>query len=532
MPSDSGATTSPWMHERAEGFAPLENDVRADVCVVGAGITGLTTAYLLQRVGRAVVVLDAGAIGSGETGRTTAHLSNALDEGYCNLERLHGERATRLAAESHTAAIDQIEAIVNQEGIECDFERLDGYLFLARGDSAEKLEDELGAALRAGVADVRLLPRVPGVQSLAVPCMHFPRQAQFHPLRYLEGLARALVRDGGRVFTGTRVAEVRGGKPCRAVTESGHTVHADSVVVATNVPVNGGLVIHTKLSAYRTYVIGVRIPRGSVPRALYWDTEEPYHYARLQRESDSHDLLIVGGEDHRTGQAHDTRQRFERLEAWARRRFGADGPVVWRWSGQVMEPVDGLAFIGRNPLDAPHVYIATGDAGQGMTHGTIAGMLVRDLICGKENPWAALYDPGRKVLRGSAVRRYARENLNVARQYARYVRRGEVSHVEQIAPGSGALMRHGPGKIAVYRDPAGSVHTYSAVCPHARCIVRWNETEESWDCPCHGSRFDPHGHVICGPANARLEPVYIEGITDAGGLPELPERPGPRTRPN
>ena len=511
MPGDSVATKSVWMHESVPEFPPLETDRRAEVCVIGGGIAGLTTAFLLQQAGRSVVLVEDGALGSGETGRSTAHISNALDDGYFELERLHGREGARLAAESHTAALDQIEALVLQAGIDCDFTRLDGYLFLAPGGSIDDLEDELGAALRAGLEDVRLLPRAPLPFFETGPCLQFPRQAQFHPLKYLAGLARALVDAGGAIHTRTHVASVEGGTPCRVTTDGGTVIRSDAVVVATNTPFNDKFAIHTKQAPYRTYVIGMRVSRGSVPAGLYWDTADPYHYVRLQPESESHDVLIVGGEDHRTGQAHDSERCFERLETWARERFPVTGAsIVYRWSGQIVEPVDDLAFIGRNPNDAENVYIATGDSGHGITHGTIAGMLLRDLILGRANAWASLYDPSRKVARSATE--YAWENIHVVRQYAEHLTPGEVKSPDTIRPGSGAILRHRVAKLAVYRDRAGVVHAYSAVCPHAGCIVHWNPTEGSWDCPCHGSRFDPYGHVINGPANMPLMPVHIEGV--------------------
>jgi Rieske Fe-S protein len=214
-------------------------------------------------------------------------------------------------------------------------------------------------------------------------------------------------------------------------------------------------------------------------------------------------VLIVGGEDHKTGQADDADERFSRLEAWTRERFPQVQAFEFRWSGQVMEPVDSLALIGRNPLDSDNVYIATGDSGNGMTHGTIAGMLITDLIAGRANPWADLYDPSRKSL--GAISEFARENLNVAAQYADVVTPGDVEDTGQIAPGKGAIVRRGLKKVAVYRDPDGALHERSAVCTHLGCIVRWNSLEKTWDCPCHGSRFQTDGHVVNGPANSRLE---------------------------
>jgi Rieske Fe-S protein len=268
------------------------------------------------------------------------------------------------------------------------------------------------------------------------------------------------------------------------------------------VPVNDRVAIHTKQAPYMTYVIGATVPRDAVPRALYWDTHDPYHYVRVQAADADHDLLIIGGEDHKTGQANDTDLRHERLETWARVRFPMIEDVAYRWAGQVMETLDGLAFIGRNPLDADNVYIATGDSGMGMTHGTIAGMLLTDLINGDRNPWTELYDPSRKPL--GAVREFAREAVNMVAQYADWVSPGERLDEEHILPDSGAVLRRGLKKVALYRDEQGRMHEYSAVCPHLGCIVRWNPTEKTWDCPCHGSRFTRQGQVINGPSNDDL----------------------------
>jgi Rieske Fe-S protein len=283
-------------------------------------------------------------------------------------------------------------------------------------------------------------------------------------------------------------------------------VRCQAVVVATNSPVNDRLVIHTKQHPYRTYVVGLRVPAGNVDRALYWDYADPYHYVRLQRERGAADeVLIVGGEDHHTGQVQDADERWDRLEQWTRRRWPMVREVLFRWSGQVMEPVDGLAYIGRNPQDADNVYIATGDSGNGMTHGTIAGMLLTDLIQGRANPWAALYDPARKSLR--ALKRWAAGAARASAPYAEWVTPGEVTSADEIAAGEGAVLRRGLHKVAVYRDPSGRLVERSATCPHLGCIVDWNSTEKSWDCPCHGSRFTAEGRVVNGPALGDLSPA-------------------------
>jgi glycine/D-amino acid oxidase-like deaminating enzyme/nitrite reductase/ring-hydroxylating ferredoxin subunit len=502
MPHMASAKGPVWSDTaKVPTYAPLTTDATADVCIVGAGIAGLTTAYLLTQVGKSVVVLDDGAIGSGQTGATTAHLVNALDDRFIDLERFHGERGARLAAESHSAAIDRVENIVTRERIACDFTRLDGYLFCAPEHDERYLDLELAAAHRAGLHNVVKIGRSPAPFDTG-PCLRFPSQAQFHPLKYLAGLAEAIERGGGRLFTGTHAESIDGGKDA-AVTTKGGTVRARSIVVATNVPVNDRVVVHTKQSPYMTYVIGALVPRGSVPTALFWDTGDPYHYIRLLLSIDAtHDLLIVGGEDHKSGQADDIDERHARLEQWSRERFPMIAEITHKWGGQVMEPVDGLAFIGHNPLDADNVFMVTGDSGNGMTHGTIAGMLLTDQILGRHNPWEPLYDPGRITLR--ATGEYTKENLNVAAQYADWLTKGDVESTEEIPKDSGAVIRRGAAKIAVYRDQTGALHERSAVCPHLGCIVAWNPAEKTWDCPCHGSRFDKFGDVVNGPANVGL----------------------------
>ncbi len=512
MRSDSGHTTSVWMDTtEVPQFQSLTQDLRANVCVVGAGIAGMTTAYLLARAGRAVVLIDDGPIGGGETSRTTAHLTAALDDRYYNIEKLHGSEGARLAAESHMSAIHRIETIASMEDIDCDFQRVEGFLFLGGNTKRTELERELEATHRAGINDTQLVDRIPFTFWDSGPALRFPRQATFHPLKYLNGLARAILRDGGKIYTGVHAEKIEDGEPARVTTSEGHVISADNVVICTNTPVNDWLIIHSKQSAYRTYVIGARIPKGSVPDGLYWDTPDPYHYIRIQQGEDSsgreldYDILIIGGEDHKTGQAPDTEERFVRLEQWARERFPMIERVQYHWSGQVMEPVDYMAYIGKNPGGDEHIYIATGDSGNGMTHGTIAGIILNELIQGRKHQWARLYDPSRVTLR--ATPEYLKENINVAEQYKDWFTKGDVDESAEIKPGEGAIIGTGRGKIAVYRDERGKIHQHSAVCTHLYCIVHWNDTEKTWDCPCHGSRFDPYGKVINGPAIVGLSPV-------------------------
>lgn len=480
-------------------FPALSADMHAEVCVIGAGIAGITVAYELARQGRSVIVLDDGQVAGGETSRTTAHLSNALDDRYQRLERWHGAEGAILAAESHTQAISRIEQIIAAENIDCHFERLDGFLFSPHADDRDYLQKEMEAAHRAGLKGV-VWAEVKNLGGKEIPnCLCFPQQGQFHPLKYLFGLVNAATRLGVKIFTSTHVDDIHPGKPCRIVTSTGNTVTAKDVVVATNTPINDRLRIHTKQAAYRSYVIGLRLPQGTIRKGLYWDIFDPYHYVRLtpDPESSGSEILLVGGGDHKTGQPGETAAPFMELEKWAQEYFGVTGAVVFKWSGQIMETIDCLAFIGKNPLNE-HIFIVTGDSGHGMTHGTIAGMLISDLILGRPNPWEKLYDPSRKTL--AAAGEFIRETVNMAGQYGDWLTAGEVPSIDEIPRGSGAIVRRGAVKVAVYRDEAGQLTECSAICPHLGGIVRWNDVEKTWDCPAHGSRFDTCGKVLNGPA--------------------------------
>lgn len=493
--------STPWDDITLRFDDGMNRSLSTEVCVIGGGIAGLTTAYALAREGVRVVVLDAGRLGAGETARTSAHLANALDDRFHRLERLHGSEGARLAADSHAAAIDFIATVCHRHDIECDFRRVDGFLF-SHNDSDEELDDEFIAAQRAGI-EVEMVhtPPLPWLRTGA--CLRFPRQAQFHPLRYLRGLVRAARDAGAQIFTGTRVDEVIAGEPAEVVTTQGLRVIAKHVVVATNVPINDRVRLQPSLEAYRSYVITLALPHGVVAEpVLAWDTGDPYHYVRVI-EGAGTDLLVVGGEDHKTGQGPAQADLpYERLEQWVRAQVPTCGDVVHRWSGQVIEPVDGLALIGHNPGDPDNSWLIAGDSGNGLTHGTLGGMMLCDLIQGRQNPWTQLYRPSR--FRLGALGEFTRHNVNVVGQYADWLSAADARTVAEVGPGCSALVRHGLSKWAVHRDHDGGLHVCSAVCPHLGGVVRWNPNEQTWDCPCHGSRFSIDGQVINGPANAPL----------------------------
>lgn len=492
-----------WMEVPFLSFPPLESDLDIEVCIVGGGITGLTTAYTLIKQGKKVAIIEKDPLACGQSVRTTAHLTWVLDDRFYELEKLFGEEGAKQAADSHSAAIDYIEKIIHQERIDCDFERVNGYLFLPPGESIEILDREYNVIRKIG-KEVHRLPKAPLKSFDTGPCLHFPYQAQFHIRKYLLGLLKCIRENGGNIYAHTAAQSIQDGFPCQITTSTGAKIRAQSVIIATCTPINDRVLLQTKQAAYRTYVIGALVPKGSISKGLYWDTADPYHYIRIQphKTDPEKEWLIVGGEDHKTGQDGHIESKYQILESWTKERFPIS-EISYRWSGQVFEPIDSLAFIGRNPTDN-HIYIATGDSGNGMTHGTIAGMLIPDLILGQENPWTELYNPARKTFK--AAPEFFSELLNTAHQYLDWFTPGERETIKDLPAGEGVIIRKGIKKLAVYKDLAKRLHIHSAFCPHLGGCVRWNCGEKSWDCPCHGSRFNGEGQAITGPANASLYP--------------------------
>jgi glycine/D-amino acid oxidase-like deaminating enzyme/nitrite reductase/ring-hydroxylating ferredoxin subunit len=491
-------------------YEKLKENLHTEVVIVGGGIAGITIAYCLVKSGKKVVLVEDGGIGSGETGRTTAHLVSALDDRYYELERMYGKEKTALIAESHSAAIDFIENICKENLIDCDFERLNGYLFLHPTDERESLHKEFIAARKAGL-DVEELQDVPGMKE-KTPSLKFNNQAQFHPLKYLRALSALIKKSGGLLYTETHATKI---DHEGITTADGFRISAKHIVVATNSPVNNKYVMHLKQYPYRSYVIGARVRKNVIEKALWWDTGDlslnsevpPYHYVRLQKLDDDYNLLICGGEDHPTGVAKEERiaeeDRYGLLENWMRKRFDVED-IIYQWSGQVMEPMDSLAYIGRNPMDKDNVYIVTGDSGNGMTHGTIAGMLITDLINEKENRWEKLYAPSRfKIF--SSGKTFFKEFVGGFFNYL-VDKPTDIKSIEftGIEKNEGRIVEIEGKKVGVYRDPEDKLHVIDSECSHLKCQVKWNNDEKSWDCPCHGSRFSYKGKVLNGPANTDL----------------------------
>ncbi|MEZ5405549.1 MAG: FAD-dependent oxidoreductase [Verrucomicrobiia bacterium] len=485
----------------------LHENLNTEVCIIGAGIAGLSTAYFLACEGVNVIVLEAKTLASGETQKTTAHLSNAIDDRYYRIEQCHGLVKAKLAAQSHTEAIDKIETLIKRENIDCDFQRLNGYLFSPETHSKE-LERELEAAHRAGLSNVQLMSELPLSGFENHDYLLFPNQAQFNPLLYLQGLAQAIQNCGGKIFTQTAMTEIKkkDNNLFTIKTNQGFHIEAKALVLATNTPIINRLTIHTKQTAYQTYVIGVEIPHNSFKTGLYWDTLDPYHYIRLAKSettltNNEKDILIVGGEDHKTGQVQNPSRCFQRLIRWTKKYFPQASDPVYFWSGEVLETLDGLAFIGLYPGSEKNIYIATGDSGMGMTHGTIAGLLLTDLVQQRSNPWTELYSPSRIPLKTLGT--FAKKNWNVICQYTKWIPVKKLSE-KKIKRGQGAIIQRKLEQVAVYRDEQGNYYEMSAFCPHFKARLCWNAVEKTWDCPAHGSRFDCYGKVIHGPATSDL----------------------------
>ncbi|WP_413558370.1 FAD-dependent oxidoreductase [Bdellovibrio sp. HCB209] len=511
-------TQSLWQkHFILPEFPKLTEPIQTDICVVGGGVAGMLVAYELVKQGREVVVLERGPLHKNETGFTTAHLSDAIDDGFAHIKSIHGIDKLRLFYQSHKMAIDIIEKIVRDEGIECDFQRVDGFLFLSSDKSAEYLAQEYETALEAGAEDIKLATDFPEAFFNMGTAIRFSNQAQLHPLKFIQGLTQAVLRGGGKIYTHSNVEDVHEGDEV-FVTVGGNRVSCNSIVLATNGPTTTNS-LYLKQAAYRTYSVAVKIRKDSVKPALYWDTSDSYHYLRVASSSDPNsDVLIIGGEDHRVGEGH-PEKALENLLSWIQTRLSLPHPEVEAfWSGQLLEPVDGLAFIGRSP-GKKNIYIITGDSGHGFTHSAIASKLINNLIQGEHSELAKLYDPHRFAIK--ALKDYASENLNTVQQYADWIMPHE--SITHLANDEGCVVNHGLQRIAVYKDNEGHLHKMSAVCPHMGGIVKWNSLEKTWDCPCHGSRFNCFGGSLHSPTTLDLRSLEPKNPEAPGNSPNYQE---------
>ena len=500
-------TTSYWIDTAGlPQFSKLKQSLAVDVVVVGGGITGITAAYLLKKAGRTVALLERERCARIDTGHTTAHLTCVTDQRLHDSIKLFGKERTKGVWEAGLAAIDQIVANIRSENITCDFNWVPGYLHTPlngdRGNARKLLQKDAELANELGLrADY--VESIPFVQ---LPGVRFPNQAKFHPRKYLAALLRTIPGNGSHVFEHPAAGEVEE-KPL-AVKVGELKIECAYILLATHNPLMGktnlvsSTLFQTKLALYTSYAIGAKVPQGSILEALFWDTDDPYHYLRIDRHR-GFDYAIFGGEDHKTGQESDTKERYEHLEELLRKLIPS-AVVDHYWSGQVIETNDGLPLIGET---AAKQFAATGFSGNGMTFGTLGAMMCVDAFLGRKNPWQELFDVHRKKIRGGTWD-YLKENKDYPYYLVRdWLAKPEGKSLRVVKRGQGKILNLNGKKVAASRDENGQIFLCSPVCTHMGCIVGWNQAEKTWDCPCHGSRFKPNGDVIAGPAETPLEKV-------------------------
>ena len=490
-----------WIESTPEtSYGALTEGLSVDVAVVGGGIAGITAAFLLKREGKSVALLDSKRILHGATGYTTAKVTAAHSTSYTTIAKKFGDDGARTYADANQSALEFIAQTAKEQGIDCEFERRDNYVYAESPDERSQIEDEVAAARRAGLA-AELVEETP--LPYPVECaFRLADQAQFHPRKYLLRLAQAVEEDASHVLELTRVLGVEGSGPLRVTTDRG-TVTATDVILATHLPILDRGFFFAKAHPDRSYAVACRMSPEQDPGGMYINVKPPTRSIRTARDEDG-PLLLLGGEGHKPGAEPETDARYRALEEFGRRHWQAD-EFPYRWSTQDYSPVDGVPYVGRLRRREEHVYIATGFKKWGMTNGTAAALILADLVLGRPNPWAALFDSKRLKPIASAPK-FAKENALVARHFfGDRLKRGDEAALGALGRGEGRLLKVDGKKTAAYRDDAGVLHTLTPVCTHMGCHVGWNPAERSWDCPCHGSRFSGEGTVIQGPATEDLE---------------------------
>lgn len=495
-----GQHTSLWIGTTPQtNYPSLGNDMAVDVAVIGGGIVGLTTALLLKRSGASVAVLESKRIAEGVTGHTTAKITSAHGLIYHYLLQHVKEERARQYADANQAAIEFIASYLEENRIAADFHRTFACTYTLDDKEVRSIQTEVEAASELG------LP-VTYTESLPLPfsvraAICYDNQAFFHPRKYLLAMAAQIPGDGSHIFEMTRAKDVEEGSPCRIMTGKG-TVKADRVIVATNFPILNRGLFFAKMTPMRSYLMAVKI-EGELPEGMYINTETPIRTLRKHVTDSGEALLLVGGENHETGHDSNTIERYQKAEAFARKHFNIQ-EIVYRWSTQDNRPVDRIPFVGRHSQLSHRVYLATGMQGWGMTNGTAAGMILSDQIAGRPNPWSSVYDPLRFT--PFLSKKFISQNIHIAKMFiVDHLPRGGKKSLSDLNPGEADVVEQDNESIAAFKDEQGQVHMVSPFCAHMGCKVSWNNAEESWDCPCHGSRYTHDGIVVHAPASGDLE---------------------------
>lgn len=478
----------------------LKRDLEADIAIVGGGITGISTAYLLAKAGKKVIVLEAYEIGRGTTGSSTGNLYAPVGSHLYNIESKHDADTLGSVVGSRSSAIEFIEQRIQEHQMECDFQRVPFYLFTTPETASEssRIAKEIEAALSAGLPVDRTVPQNFPFQVDAL--LHLPGQAQFNPLQYVQQLAAAIPQDKCRICEHTKVTDVEDGEPCLIQTNQG-TVSAKQVIMATHTP-KGIYAVHTAMKPEREYVLAVTL-NGPLPApGTYWHLMPDQLYSLRPVKDQEREFLMVLGEPHIPGEKKHNEENVKKVEEYLRRHFDVNS-LEYVWAAQNYQAADQLPYIGNSPLQK-NVFIATGFAADGLVYGTLAAMIISDLILGNENSLADLYSPIRFTPKASAGG-VLKESLNVAKHLLKdYLFYSEAKELKDIQPKEGKTIRIDNERLAAYRDETGKLHLVSGICPHMGCVVHWNSAETSWDCPCHGSRFSIEGEVLEGPAYEAL----------------------------
>jgi glycine/D-amino acid oxidase-like deaminating enzyme/nitrite reductase/ring-hydroxylating ferredoxin subunit len=482
-------------------YPALTEEVSVDVAVVGAGITGITAAILLKQAGKTVALIESKRIVQGATGYTTAKVTAGHGASYSTIRKSFGEDGSRVYAQANEAALEWIATLIEANRIDCEFERRTNYVYAESEEDVTRLRQEAEVEKRAGLATTL-------VEDTPLPfrvhaALRLENQAQFHPRKYLLALAATIPGDGCHVFEQSRVHGVKQGEPCRVQTEHG-TVRAGDVVLATHLPILDSGLFFTKAYPHRSYAVAAPIGDAPDPEGMYINAGTPTRSIRTLRDGDRV-YIQVGGNGHKLGGEEDTRVRYDQLEEFLREHWPGAGGVEYRWSTQDYMAHDHMPYIGRFRRTSKHLYAATGYSKWGMTNGTVAARILTDAILGHRNPWSTLFDSKRLPPR-SALGSFVRENASAGVRFLTdRLSPADRAMVDGLEPNEGALVRVRGRKTAVYRDGEGRLYGLSPVCRHLFCLVEWNPAERSWDCPCHGSRYDGQGRVIQGPATKDLK---------------------------